>query len=103
MLSIINDFKEYINNNFEGHIPNLIYFAFGIVIGIIFFLIMFLIVFLISRKKNKNKTIKPLPINENYKNIIQYKIDIFSSYYANEDILIKLKYHVVTNNHSVKE
>lgn len=91
MLSIISDFKDYINNNFEGQIPNLIYFAFGIIIGIIFFLLAFLIVYLISKNKRKDKEINVFPINENYKKIIDNKKFIFENRYANEEIIKKLQ------------
>ena len=91
MLSIISDFKDYINNNFEGQIPNLIYFAFGILLGIIFFLLAFLIVYLISKNKKKNKVITPFTINENYKKIIEEKVFIFKNTYAGEQPLETLK------------
>lgn len=91
MLSIISDFKDYINNNFEGQIPNLIYFSFGIIIGIIFFLLAFLIIYLISKNKRKDKNITPFEINKNYKNIIAEKLFMFKNTYADEDPVNTLK------------
>ena len=86
--SFINDIINFFKDNYSDQILNLIIFFIGLFIGILLFLLTFLIVFLIS--KNKNLLLEKqeaLPINYEYKEIINEKIN----YYKNEFINAELK------------
>ena len=89
--SFINDFFEYLNNNFNGQIPNLIFFAIGLGIGIVLFLLTFLIVYIISKTKNKEKKNKEIIVNAEYKSVILASKDIYLSSYKNAPLMEKLQ------------
>lgn len=90
--TIISDFLKYLNNNFNGQIPNLIYFFSGLIGGIILFLITLLIVFIISKINSKRKTtITKIEENEEYKNIILANKDIYISIYKDAPLTEKLQ------------
>ena len=78
---------DKISNKFDGQIPNLIFFAIGILLGIILFLITFLIVSFISKSKvNNEEELIESKTNEEYKTIIETKKDQFTSLYKNSSI-----------------
>lgn len=90
--NIIVKFYEYLNDKFTGQIPNLIFFAIGIIIGIFLFLIFSFVIYLIYKLKSKQdkKKIEPLPVNDEYKNIIDANKDIYKSVYLNASLNEKI-------------
>lgn len=90
--SFIDNFIEYLNNNFNGQIPNLIFFSLGILIGIILFIIAILILFIITKANKKSKkSKKEIFINEEYKSVILANIDIYTNIYLDAPLMDKLK------------
>lgn len=92
MFFIINDLFEFLENKFKGDIPNIIFFIIGIMIGILLFIIVFLIFTIIYKIKNKyyKKNIKPLAINEKYKDIINFNKNFYIKTYKNSFVKEKL-------------
>ena len=93
LFAFINDVFEYLNNKFEGEIPNLLYFFIGLCGGIIIFFISLSIFYLIQKveakriNKVKDKNIsKDLIIQDEYIGIIKSSIDIYNNTYKNQQI-----------------
>lgn len=89
MLSIINDFYNYLNDRFQGQIPNLIYFAIGFAIGLIIFILLFLIIYIISISKSKIKKLinnKNAIVDNAYKEVISKNISIYKDVYSTKPI-----------------
>ena len=86
MLSIVNDFLKFLNNKFEGEVPNLLYFAIGIGIGIILFLVFLIIFIIIYKIKNKTKSSPEnveIIVKEEYKDIINNYVCLYNEKYVN--------------------
>ena len=89
MLSIFNDFYNYLNDRFQGQIPNLIYFAIGCAIGLIIFILLFLIIYIISKSKSRIKKLinnKNAIVDSSYKEVISKNVSIYKDIYANKPI-----------------
>ena len=86
MLSIINDFLEFLNNKFEGEVPNLLFFAIGIGVGIILFLLFLIIFVIIYKVKNKAKKLNEkheVVVKKEYKDIINNHVNEYNELYLN--------------------
>ena len=71
----------------------MIYFAIGIVLGIVVFFIALLIVYLITKRKydkEEKREVKEIKVIEEYKAIIESKIDVYNNVYQNADLKAKL-------------
>jgi len=88
MLSIVSELLDYLNNKFQGDIPNIIFFAIGIAIGIFLFFIISLIILLIYkiRSKRKTKIVTPLEVSVEYKAVINANKDIYINVYKDASI-----------------
>ena len=89
MLSIFNDFYNYLNDRFQGQIPNLVYFAIGCAIGLIIFILLFLIIYIISKSKSRIKKLinnKNAIVDSSYKEVISKNVSIYKDIYANKPI-----------------
>ena len=90
--SIFSDFLKYLNEKFQGEIPNLLFFLIGLGIGIVLFFLLFIIVLIIARPKQKIKEkilMQKMEIQDKYKDIINESIELYKQAY--EDCSIKEK------------
>ena len=87
-LSIFKDFINFLNDKFQGEVPNIIFFLIGIVLGIIFFFLLSLIIVFIYKisSKRKQKVIQPLEINIEYKAVVQANKDVYINVYKDASI-----------------
>jgi len=77
------DFGQFLLNELEKAIPNIVYFAIGIIIGFILFIAVFFILTSFGKKKVFEKERVIVPNDLRYKVIIKEKAKIFMNEYAN--------------------
>lgn len=93
VMSIFSDFWEYLNEKFQGQVPNLIFFAIGLAIGILIFLICLLIIVLLSKPKKKiieKLEHQEIVINPEYEGVIQANKDTFINIYKEAPLKEKI-------------